>query len=177
LNVIKIAILGAECSGKSTLTRKLAIKNHGIAVFEYLRHYCNSYRIPQHIGEQLYIAYKQIELEKIATQSSLQSLKLSHLYHNENTLIFCDTSPLLIYVYTLYYFKIDDIRLRNLVLNHQYSYQHTIILSPLKWIADGQRDSPQAQLDIYNLLLDIIDRFNIKVECLTDVIAKTGIFI
>lgn len=172
MNVIKIAILGAECSGKSTLTRKLAIKNHGVAVFEYLRHYCNSHRIPQYVNEQLYIAYKQIELEKIALQQSLQSSKLSH---DKNTLIFCDTSPLLTYVYTLYYFKIDDIRLRNLVLNHQFSYQHTIILPPLKWIADGQRDSPQAQLDIYNLLLDVIDRFNIKVEYLENVVIKTGI--
>ncbi len=155
----KIAIIGAECSGKSTLTKRLAIQNQGIAVFEYLRHYCSLYGIPSSLNQQIFIAKKQIELENIAVFNSLK-LSLKGQYRQ----IFCDTSPLLTYIYTLYYFKIDSEFLKELAIKHQKTYQKTFLLRPLAWIADGQRDSPKVQRIIYNMLLDYLNKFKIKFD-------------
>ena len=159
----KISILGAECSGKSTLTKKLALQYKGIAVFEYLRYYCNIYSIPNNIEQQIYIAKKQIELEHIAVFTALNGS--NHISKPKlPKFIFCDTSPLLTYIYTLYYFNIDNLILKNLALYHHLTYQKTLLLAPLEWVADGQRDSPQAQHDIYILLLNKLNEFNIKFE-------------
>lgn len=152
----KIAILGAECSGKSTLAKSLAIKYKSIAVFEYLRYFCTKYSIPTNNFQQYYIANKQIYLENLA---------LKHAKKSKAKYIFCDTTPLLTCIYSDFYIK-EDKYLLDLALKHQKSYDLVLLVSPnIAWIQDGLRDSQEVRKEIfirvYNFLILHSIRFRV----------------
>ncbi len=162
----KIAIIGSECCGKTTLARYLASCNKGSAfVSEYLRYFCSKYNPPVNAKQQHHIAHKQISIEMAVflNRAVFDTYKNDdEVYHS---LIFCDTTPLLTYVYGLYYLNYDDDYLLHLARNHHDSYDKTILLHPAVWYRQkGMRDSPEAQLEVYNLLVDVLDRYNVKYE-------------
>ncbi len=174
MKAFKIGIIGAECSGKTTCAEYLfnvyasyinkykyqhTHRYRCIIVYEYLRYFCRKYELPKNILQQRYIAQKQIEIE-----SALNNINTN----NEVNYLFCDTTPLNTYIYTMHYFNVDDLYLKNLALKHQYTYNCTILLRNLPWVQDKdkQRDSPQVQNKIYGLLKDVLRHNNIYcIEC------------
>ncbi|KQW43735.1 MULTISPECIES: AAA family ATPase [unclassified Roseateles] len=128
MNARLVALLGAECTGKSTLAEALAEHFNAGLVAEHLREWCDTRgRTPlQH--EQAAIAAEQA--------ARIEAAAVRH------ELVFCDTTPLITAVCSQHYF--DDDTLLEQALAFQRRCDLTLLCAPdLPWQADGiQRDSP-----------------------------------
>ena len=123
-----IALLGAECTGKSTLAEALASEFNAGLVTEYLREWCDAHgRTPQQ-HEQAHIAAEQAaRIERAA---------------REHALVICDTTPLITALCSEHYFS--DGSLTAGALAFQRRCELTLLCAPdLPWEADGfLRDGP-----------------------------------
>ena len=93
---VRIAILGAECTGKTTVARALGERLPAAVVPEALRLFVEREgRVPADAKEMFAIAREQRRLEDVALL--------------ESSVIVCDTTPLLVKVYAEHYFGgVDD---------------------------------------------------------------------
>lgn len=124
----RVALLGAECTGKSTLAEALATHFNAGLVTEYLREWCDTHgRTPlQH--EQAHIAAEQAARIEAAA--------------GEHELVICDTTPLITALCSEHYF--DDASLTDDAIAFQRRCDLTLLCAPdLPWAADGfLRDGP-----------------------------------
>jgi NadR type nicotinamide-nucleotide adenylyltransferase len=138
----RVAILGAESSGKSTLAAALAARHDTLWVPEYLRQFVEErQRVPQE-SDQFFIATMQSRLEdKTAAMAGA------------GRLLFCDTTPLMTAVYSGYYFHGVDTGLAALAARHDYAW--TLVTSPdTPWEADGlQRESEAVRQIVHQRLI------------------------
>ncbi len=148
---LRIAIVGAESTGKSWLTQALAgiLRDRGQAVHtvdEVLRHWCDrAGRTPQR-HEQMAIAQQQADAaHPVAHQSP-------------DTWLLSDTTPLMTAIYSHLLF--DDERLYPMALAHQTLYDITLVMGlDLPWVPDGlQRDGPQVRGPIDTLVRQALER-------------------
>ena len=145
---IKIAVLGAECTGKSSLVAALQAhwQTRGARVaiaHEVLRQWCDQAGRTPLAHEQSAIAQAQAqEAERIADAQYL----------------IADTSPLMTAVYSDVLF--DDTSLYRFALDHHRIYQHTLVTGlDLTWQADGiQRDGPAMRQQIDTRLREVLQR-------------------
>ena len=141
LPLLRVAILGAESSGKSTLAAALAAHFHTVWVPEYLREFVETRgRVPV-AGDQLLIASTQLAREDEAMVSA-------------RDVLICDTTPLITVIYSRHYFGGEDEPLA--VLAQAARYDVTLVTAPdTPWVADGlQRESEAVRQLIYQGLLD-----------------------
>lgn len=141
MSVQRIAILGAESTGKSTLTAALAAAWHTGWVPEYLREFvATNSRVPFE-DDQLHIARTQLAREDAAAAQCAGSL------------LFCDTTPLMTAVYSEIYWGRVPPALDALARQHAYAL--TLVAAPDgPWIPDGiQRDSAAVRLQVHQALL------------------------
>lgn len=126
-----VALLGAECTGKSTLAEALATHFGAGLVSEYLREWCDAHgRTPlQH--EQAHIADEQAARIEAAS--------------HRHALVFCDTTPLVTALFSQHYFADDS--LLPAALAFQRRCDLTLVCAPdLPWQPDGiQRDGPEVR--------------------------------
>ncbi|WP_232251110.1 AAA family ATPase [Janthinobacterium sp. 1_2014MBL_MicDiv] len=152
---VRVAILGAESSGKSTLAAALAERYGSVWVPEYLREFVETQgRVPV-ASDQYGIARMQLERENAAAAQARQFL-------------FCDTTPLMTAVYSRHYFHGIDAPLA--ALADDYHYGLTLVTAPdSPWVADGlQRESEAVRQLIYRLLLEELDARGIAYHVLHD---------
>jgi len=126
-----ITLLGAECTGKSTLAPALARHFNAGLVTEYLREWCAAHgRTPQQ-HEQAHIAAEQAARIDAAAQ--------------QHELVICDTTPLITALCSQHYFN-DDALLAD-ALAFQRRCDLTLLCAPdLPWEADGfLRDGPEVR--------------------------------
>jgi len=128
---MRIAILGAECTGKSTLAKALQpliAQRHGDTqvIPEYLRAWCEANDRTPTADEQWHIARHQAEAMQTASRF-------------QHTL--SDTSALMTAVYSDIYF--DDTSLYDYAVSMQREFDCTLVMGlDLQWVEDGiQRDS------------------------------------
>jgi nicotinamide riboside kinase len=142
-----ISVLGAECTGKSTLCPALATAENGRWLAEYVREFCALHDRPPRQDEQAHVAAEQIRREQVAARESGR--------------VFVDSSPLMTAIYSIHYF--DDRSLLEPALAHQRSYAATLVCdTDLPWIADGlQRDSATVRMRCQGLLLEALQRARI----------------
>jgi nicotinamide riboside kinase len=147
----RVAVLGAESTGKSWLTQALAgvLRARGQAVHtvnEVLRLWCDrAGRTPQR-HEQMAIAEQQAQAAHPTGQPAPDTWLLS------------DTTPLMTAVYSQLLF--DDESLYPMALAHQALYDITLVTGlDLPWEADGlQRDGPQVRGPVDTLLRQALER-------------------
>ena len=148
---LRVALVGAESTGKSWLTQALAgvLRARGQAVHtvdEALRHWCDrAGRTPQR-HEQLAIAQQQAQAaDTLAAQAP-------------KTWLLSDTTPLMTAVYSHLLF--DDENLYPMALAHQALYDITLVTGlDLPWVADGlQRDGPQVRVPVDTLVRQALER-------------------
>ncbi|MBV8033756.1 ATP-binding protein [Roseateles sp.] len=129
-----VALLGAECTGKSTLAEALAARCKAGLVAEYLREWCAAQgRTPQQ-QEQAAIAAEQATRIEAATR--------------RHELVICDTTPLITALCSEHYF--GDTSLTAEALAFQRRCDLTLLCAPdLPWEADGfLRDGPEVRARI-----------------------------
>ncbi len=138
---VLICLIGAECCGKSTLTRALAQHFGGVVAPEALRLFCDRHgRTPTH-AEQTGLIDAQLALEA-------QAVALA----KHQRFVFCDSAPLLTAVYSEHYFADTSLYEHALRLHQRYAL--TLWLQPdLPWVADGRlRDGPAVRMQVHALL-------------------------
>jgi nicotinamide riboside kinase len=139
---LRVAIVGAASSGKSTLAEGLARRHQTLWVPEYLREFVDvEGRVPV-AEDQFHIAATQREREDAAAPRAKRYL-------------FCDTTPLMTAVYSRRYFGGIDARLAPLADSHPRDYALTLVTAPdIPWVEDAQRESAEVCAIIHRMLLD-----------------------
>lgn len=140
---LRVALLGAESTGKSTLAAALADQYQTVWVTEYLREFVEVHARTPQSHEQLMIARTQLAREDAAAAQAGHYL-------------FCDTTPLMTALYSQFYFGVVDPALDALAQAHRYAY--TIVAEPSNpWVADGlQRESDSVRQQVHRLLLQAL---------------------
>ncbi|MDL2357824.1 MAG: ATP-binding protein, partial [Pseudomonadota bacterium] len=136
----RIAILGAESTGKSTLAAALAAHYGTVWVPEYLREFvATEARVPFE-GDQFGIALEQAAREDAAAAQARHFL-------------FCDTTPLMTAIYSGVYWGRIDAQLA--ALARRGAYALTLVAAPdLPWVADGlQRESAAVRQQVHQALI------------------------
>jgi nicotinamide riboside kinase len=146
--ILRIAIVGAECSGKTSLAQSLAnafSKEYPSAyVPEYLRLFVDQENRTPRPDEQVGIAQEQQSLER-----SLANDLIKQHSNPEFVLLFCDTTPLMTCIYSEVVFGSTNPELIEMAQAHDYDL--TIFTQiDFPWQEDGlQRDGPVAQAKVH----------------------------
>jgi nicotinamide riboside kinase len=139
---LKVAIVGAESTGKSDLARALAdalSREFGLRcriVDEWLRDWCDEKGRTPRADEQMGIAREHARrIAEAAAQPGVDVL-------------LCDTTPLMVAVYSDLLF--DDRALEPVARDCQQTMDATLLTSlDLPWVADGlQRDGPHVRAPV-----------------------------
>ena len=145
--LIRVAILGAESTGKSTLAAALAQRHHTLWVPEYLREFVETEQRLPFEEDQLRIARVQMVREDAAAAAA-----------SVRDFLFCDTTPFMTALYSGVYWGRVDPALAALDLRHDYAV--TLVAAPdLPWVADGlQRESAAVRQRVHQALVDKLER-------------------
>ncbi len=152
-----ICLIGAECTGKTTLAQALAARMGGLWVPEYLRAFTHAQgRTPLH-AEQARILQEQLRLHDAMREEARQQ---------RCAWVFCDTAPLLTAVYSDCVFGDDSQYPHALALHARYA--HTLLLEPdIPWVADGlQRDGAAMRATVHARIQDTLTRSNLPTTCI-----------
>lgn len=142
--VARVAVLGAESSGKSTLCEALARHYGSVWVPEYLREFVDIRgRVPFE-SDQYPIASTQRARENEAAARAQRFL-------------FCDTTPLMTALYSRQYWNRVDPQLARLDSSHDYAW--TLVTAPdSPWEPDGlQRESEEVRQKVHRMLVETLD--------------------
>ncbi len=145
---MRIAIVGSESTGKTTLAAALAprlAQATGLRVAwvpELLRDWCN------HVGRTP-LAHEQGAILR-AQHERIEAAAAAH------DLVVCDTTALMTAVYSRYVFNDRTLEARAVALHRRMAITLLTALD-LPWVADGlQRDGPQAQTAVDTLLRELL---------------------
>ena len=141
--VLRIAVLGAESSGKSTLAEALATRYATVWVPEYLREFVDAHARVPFESDQYPIACTQRAREDAAALRATRYL-------------FCDTTPLMTALYSRQYWGRVDPQLARLDSRHDYA--HTLVTAPdSPWEPDGlQRESEEVRQNVHRMLVQTL---------------------
>jgi nicotinamide riboside kinase len=150
--VLRIAILGAESTGKTSLVRAMAeqLRGQGARVEvieEVLRRWCQDRRRTPHAHEQADIVQTQIGLVDAASSCDY---------------LLCDTTPLMTAIYSDLLFS--DATLYPVAVQQQRRYALNLLAEPdLPWQPDGlQRDGVATQKCVDQRLREALQTFAIS---------------
>lgn len=145
----RIAILGAESTGKSTLAETLARRHGTLWVPEYLREFVDTMgRVPCEM-DQPGIA---------RTQRAREEARARALAARPDApgLLFCDTAPLMTAVYSRFYWGRVPPELLAMEAEHDYALT-LVAAADLPWVADGlMRDSEDVRARVHATLLEVL---------------------
>jgi NadR type nicotinamide-nucleotide adenylyltransferase len=135
--VIRIAIVGPECTGKTDLSRFLAHHYQTRLVPEYAREYIDQLNRPYEKSDLLAIAKTQLLVEDKLAQEA-------------NKILICDTNLLIIKIWSE--FKYGDCA-AEIVENMVYrKYDlHLLMYIDIPWVDDLQREHPDKRALLYEL--------------------------
>ena len=144
MNPRRVAIVGAECVGKTELAQALAESLPGLWIPEYLREFCDREGRTPRPDEQPHILAEQRRRE----EEAIDRARAGRLGW-----VLADSAPLVTAVYSEYLF--GDESLFAAAVEHHAVYETTLLLAPdLPWVADGiQRDGPAVREACHRLLL------------------------
>lgn len=144
---LKIAIVGPESTGKSTITTKLASHFNTIGVPEFAREYCKDLNRTYTLEDEINIFYGQLSLEE----------KLSaDAQHN---LLFCDTMVLTVKIWCDHLFGFTPDSIIEDLKDTAYDL-YLLMDIDLPWQDDELRDFPKLRahfMDIWHKELKEID--------------------
>ena len=148
--VRRIAILGAESTGKTTLARSLALRFQTVWVPEYAREYMTMHTGDYSAGDIVEIAKHQLLEED---QLSLQS----------NQLLFTDTELITAKVWCEDVFSFCPEWLEEQLKEHRYDL-FLLTANDLPWVADPVRVNPQRRDYFFNLYKRVMGEMGFKYE-------------
>jgi len=126
--IIKIAVVGPESTGKSTMSAYLAAHYHTVWVPEYARSYCEKLTAPPTWQDEINMFNGQIALEK-------------EILPNANKLLICDTTFITVKIWSDYTFGKSPQEVLNKLPKHPYDL-YLLLDIDLPWEEDPLRDFP-----------------------------------
>jgi NadR type nicotinamide-nucleotide adenylyltransferase len=145
----KIVLYGPESTGKTMLAQKLAAHYNTLYVPEYARHYLD-------LKRELYDPFGR-KSNEICQPQDIPQIVIGQVAFEDafseqvKNILFCDTNPLMTYVYNKYYFKEEAEWIASAAMERKYDlYLLTNIDIP--WVPDPpHRDRPDDREVLYNL--------------------------
>ncbi len=128
-NIKKIAIVGPESTGKSTITEQLAKHYKVPFVPEYARYYCEALTEPCTLQDEINMFHGQLALEK------------SVIAVTENDFIFCDTTFLTVKIWSEAFFGETPQLVVDALQANPYDF-YLLLDIDLPWEEDPLRDFP-----------------------------------
>jgi len=125
--LIKIAVVGPESTGKSTITQALARHFKTFWVPEYARYYCEALTAPCTLQDETNMFHGQVALEK-----SVEVLV-------ENGLLFCDTTFLTVKIWSDYQLGETPEIVLDTLKKHEYDF-YILLKNDIPWEEDSLRD-------------------------------------
>ncbi|MBT8195056.1 MAG: ATP-binding protein [Bacteroidia bacterium] len=149
-NTKRIAIIGPESSGKSTLASTLAEQYNTLWVPEFAREYLMQIKRDYTFDDLEIIAKKQMTLE-------------NELFATANNFLFCDSTLLTIKIWSEYkYNKTSQWVLDNLK-EHQY-HLHMLCKPDIDWEDDPLRENPHDRDELFVLYQTELKKLKIPYE-------------
>ncbi len=152
--LLRVAILGAESSGKSTLAAALALRYGAAWVPEYLREFVEVHARVPYESDQFRIAQVQRAREDAAAAGA-------------SGFLFCDTTPFMTAIYSeVYWGRVDPLLAP---LDRVHDYAATIVTAPDgPWVPDGlQRESEAVRQSVHRAVIDKLERRSIPYTLVT----------
>ena len=125
--LIKIAIVGPESTGKSTISSALAKHYQTVWVPEYARYYCEGLTAPCTMQDELNMFYGQVALEKAMEVVAT------------NNLLICDTTFLTVKIWSDYQLGETPQIVLDAIQNHRYDF-YVLLKNDIPWEPDPLRD-------------------------------------
>lgn len=153
MSTLRVAVVGAECTGKTSLCTALAARHGGLWVPETLREFVDRHARPPQQHEQHAVMREQVAREAEALARARETLV---------PLVAFDSAPLVTALYSEMYFA-DGSLLATALEHHRRAYDATLLAGiDLPWEPDGaQRDGPQQRERFHALLVDCLARHGI----------------
>ena len=126
--IIKIAIVGPESTGKSTMSAYLANHYHTVWVPEFARGYCEKLTQPPTWQDEINMFYGQIALE-------------NELLPEANKILICDTTFITVKIWSDYTFGRSPHEVLDELPKHPYDL-YLLLDIDLPWEDDPLRDFP-----------------------------------
>ncbi len=142
-SIKNVAIIGPECTGKSTLAEALATHYQTTWVPEYAREYVTSQNYRYNMFDIFRISRQQLELEE------------EHLFKANNYLI-CDTNLIVSKIWSNYKFGACPEWIQEQIYKRDYSIQLLMDID-MPWVDDPLREHPDKRayfFDLYKKELD-----------------------
>lgn len=136
-NLIRIAIVGPECTGKSELAAYLAGHFNTVWVPEYARGYLDNLVRPYEPEDLLTIADGQLRIENEWALTA-------------NRFLFCDTTLLVIKVWSEFKFGTCDPEIIRAMENTSYDL-HLLTYVDIPWENDPQREHPDRREELFQI--------------------------
>lgn len=143
--IVKVAIIGPESTGKSTLTAALASHYQTIWVQEYAREYCSKLTSECTLQDEINIFYGQLALEAAALAQ-------------KPSLLLCDTTVLTVKVWCEHVFGSCPDFIKETIDSHHYDF-YLLLDIDMPWEPDPLRDFPHLRahfLTIYKQELKLL---------------------
>lgn len=146
MSKLLVNIIGAESTGKSTLSNRLSVDYDFILVDEYAREYCNN----------LDDKPTRLDVKKIATKQ-LEEYDFSSKL--KKSIVF-DTSLITSIIWLYDKFNVVDLAFHKAFLNQRFDL--TLLCYPdIPWVADNLREDSDRQLEIHEMYKNYMDK-NLK---------------
>lgn len=135
--LIKIAVVGPESTGKSTLSEKLAVHFHTTWVREYAREYI----------DQLSIPYQQEDLEIIAKGQLEAEKRMEEL---ASRILICDTNLIVIKIWSKFKYGFCPAWIEEEIARSNYDL-HLLTYIDIPWEEDPQREHPDKRPILFSM--------------------------
>ena len=145
MTIKKIAVVGPESTGKSTISEQLANYYQTVLVPEYAREYCGQLTEACTWQDEINMFYGQLELEK-------------ELLPQTNNLLICDTTFITVKIWCDHIFGKTPQKVLDMLIMHRYDY-YLLMNIDLPWQEDPLRDFPDKRqyfMDIWHQELKTI---------------------
>ncbi|GIJ96299.1 hypothetical protein CAPN001_08680 [Capnocytophaga stomatis] len=155
--IIRVAFVGPECTGKTTLSQTLANDFQTEWVPEFMR---------------TYLQKKWDEKRETCTWDDLEPIALgqilteNELIQKANKIIFCDTNLLELMIYSYIYYEKCPAQIEKYAIENHYDI---IFLTNIDvpWQADDLRDKPNEREFMFSKFKQMLDEHNIKYVVIT----------
>lgn len=156
-DIKKVAIVGPECTGKSDLSAFLANYYQTGWVPEYARGYIDHLTRPYEQHDLLTISHGQLRIE-------------DEWLEDANRLLFCDTTLLVIKVWSEFKFGSCDPEIIKNINARKYDL-HLLTYVDLPWENDPQREHPDQREQLYEIYFRELKAMNVP---FTEIRGATG---
>lgn len=136
-DMIKIAVVGPESTGKSTMSEYLAKHYHTVWVPEYARGYCEKLTAPPTIEDEVNMFRGQLALEK-------------ELLPQANRILICDTTFITVKIWSDAFFAYTPQEVLDELPQHPYNL-YLLLNIDLPWQDDPLRDFPNQREHFMNV--------------------------